>query len=290
MRGPQPSDPESGVILVNVLSIVALASAVMVAILTLQDLSIERSTRFMDAASASAIASGGEASALIALRRDSVESPEADHYREAWAQIQDEAAGIAGGQFRLAIQDEQSRFNLNNLVTGGLGAEEVLRALLQQVGSPGLASRIAVFVTERGGVRSVNDLSGAGIDPAVVAALAKFVCALPEPTDVNFNTADEELLAALLGNRPAARSLVSRRERQGYLAPEDLALANVLLPARSGFRSDYYKVAIEVTYGTVTLSTDSRIHRIRSGGPPRTVVWERKRNAAAQFPDPPRSS
>lgn len=291
MTGQSQADPESGVILVNVLSIVALASAVMVAILTLQDLSIERSTRFMDAAAAGSIALGGEASATIALRRDATDAPEADHYGELWANVQDEAAVIEGGRFRLEIRDEQARFNLNNLVTDGLGAEETLRALLLLVGAPqGLASKISAFVAVRGGVRNVQELAGAGIEPAAIAALEPVVCALPGPTDINFNTADESVMAALLGNRPAARSLVSRRERNGFLTAEDLTLASVLLPPRSGFRSDYFTVSTTVTYGTVTLSIDSRLHRTRDGGSARVAVWERKRNAAAQLPEPPLST
>ena len=283
-----PRDPESGIILVNVLSVLALASAVMVAILTLQDVSIERSTRFMDSASANALALGGETSAIVALRRDVTASPETDHYGEAWAAVQQKDTAIEGGTFKLAIEDEQARFNLNNLVTDGLGAEEMLRALLRAQNAPvGVASKISVFVVARGGLNDVRELAQAGIDPGVIARLPEVVCVLPEPTDINVNTAGEKVLGVALGNPAAARLLISRRDRQGFLTPADLASARVLLPARSGFRSDYFVVSTTVTQGTITQSLESHLHRVSEGGPAGVFVLSRQRNTAARFPEPP---
>lgn len=280
--------PEDGVILVNVLSVLALASAVMAAILTLQDISIERSTRFMDTASAAAIALGGETSAVVALRRDALEAPEADHYREAWFLVQDEGSEIEDGVFRLAIEDEQARFNLNNLLTDGLGAEAVLRDLLQALKAPsGLAARIAAFVVERQGIYDILELREAGVDAGTIAALSEVACALPTPTDVNINTASETLLSALLGNPASARLLVSRRDRQGFLTAADLTSARVLMPPRTGLRSQYYAVSTSVTYGTVTQTTVSRLHRSNDDDQPRVAVWSRQRKAAAQLPGPP---
>ena len=283
-----PESGESGVILITVLSVLALSSAVMVAILTLQDISIERSTRFMDASSASAYALGGEASAIAALRRDVSDAPETDHYGEAWAAIQDENVPIDNGRFSLVIEDDQARFNLNNLLSDGLGAEEVLRALLQSLRAPpGLASAIASFVKKSGGLSDLNELSAAGVDPALMTRLAQIVCALPTPTDINVNTAPEPLLAAVLGNGASARLLISRRDKQGYLTPADLASARVLLPARAGFRSDYYSVSTTVTYGTVTQTLVSRLHRTKQDNHAGVNAWSRKRNAAARLPEPP---
>lgn len=282
-------DGESGVILINVLSVLALASAVMVAILTLQDVSIERSTRFMDSSSAAAYARGGELSAVVALRRDMRDAPESDHFREAWASVQQENTAIEGGAFSVVVEDEQARFNLNNLLTDGLGAEETLRVLLQALQAPpGLASTISAYVVGRNGLHSVEELSGAGVDPAILAQIVDVICVLPESTSININTAEGSVLAAVLGNRASANLLMAKRERRGYLTPEDLASARVLLPARTGFRSDYFAVSVRVTAGTVTQSLTSRLHRIKEDGQTRLSVWSRQTNAAARFPEPPR--
>ncbi|RYE60245.1 MAG: hypothetical protein EOO82_03435 [Oxalobacteraceae bacterium] len=278
--------------LINVLSVLALASAVMVTILTLQDVSIERSTRYMDASSAAAYALGGEASAVVALRRDARDASETDHYAEAWTSVADESVQIDGGMFSLSIEDEQSRFNLNNLLTDGLGAEELLRSLLLAMrAQPGLASVISAYVIRQRGIKSLDDLVAAGIDPSLVASLAEVACALPSTTDVNINTASEGLLSIMLGNRAAAKLLVAKRERQGFLVASDLASARVLLPARSGYRSDYYAMAVKVTFGTVTQSLTSHLHRKRSDdGRIDVKVWRRSKNTAARLPKPPQQN
>ena len=288
MKSEGARDGESGVILINVLSVLALASAVMVAILTLQDVSIERATRFMNSSSAAAYALGGEQSAVVALRRDVRDAPESDHFREAWASVQQENTAIDGGVFSLVVEDEQARFNLNNLVTDGLGAEEVLRVLLQTLQAPpGLSSTIAAYVISRDGLAGIDELLGAGVDPVLFARMADVACVLPESTDININTAGEAVLAAVLGNRASAKLLMAKRERRGFLTSEDLASARVLLPARTGFRSDYYAVSVSVTSGTVTQSLTSRLYRTREDGRARVSVWSRQRNAAARLLEPP---
>jgi general secretion pathway protein K len=288
MTPPASRDPESGVVLINVLSILALASAVTVAILTLQDVAIERSTRFIDASSATAYALGGESSAVSSLRRDALNAPETDHYGEPWALIQEEGAAIEGGRFALSIEDEQAKFNLNNLLTDGLGAREILRALLVSVkASPELVPAISDYVTTNGGLDHLNELSNAGVDSSVIARLAEIACVLPTATEININTVAEPLLAVMLGNRASARLLVSRRERQGFLTAADLALARVLLPARAGFRSDYYAVSITVTVGTVSQAMTSHVFRTKRDGQVAAGVWRRERKTAARSLEPP---
>ncbi|MDZ4760819.1 MAG: type II secretion system protein GspK [Alphaproteobacteria bacterium] len=289
MRTRARPDQETGVILVNVLSVLALSSAVMVAILTLQDISIERSMRYMDAATAVSYALGGETSAIVALRRDMRDAPDADHYAEAWTAAEEAGALIEGGSFKLVIADEQALFNLNNLAVDGLAAEETLRVLLASLKAPPETARaIAALVVAQAGIDALDDLRAAGVDPLLIPRLSEIACVLPEPTDININTAGEALLSAVLGNRVSARLLVSRRERQGYLSASDIALARIILPPRTGFRSDYFVATTTVTHGTARQVLESRIHRSISDGQPSIAVWSRKRNAAVGLPGPPR--
>lgn len=281
------ANSESGVILINVLSVLALASAVMVAILTLQDVSIDRTTRFIDAAAANSVMLGGEASAVTALRRDAMGSVDVDHYGEAWGAIQDANAQIEGGAFKLSIVDEQARFNLNNLLTDGPSSEDILRSLLRSFDAPaGFASRISAFVKAQDGLDDLQQLVGAGVDQALISRLAEVACVLPASTEININTAGEAVLSAVIGNSVAARLLVSRRDRQGFLTPDDLARARILLPPRTGFRSDYFLVATTVTYGTVSQAMISHLHRKRDDDGVRVAVWSRERTSADRFPVP----
>ena len=108
-------DEEKGMILVNVLLFVAIASGLVLLMINREELALDQSLRSTDAARALAVARGGETSAIVALRRDLVTSPTIDHQGEDWAKLQERGAKIDGGSFDLAIADAQGRFNINNV-------------------------------------------------------------------------------------------------------------------------------------------------------------------------------
>lgn len=142
------------------------------------------------------------------------------------------------------IVDAQARFNLNNLVQWTAGPEgqgriaaidpaglAAYRRLLQTLGLPAqLAEPAAQYLLRalRGtgtgsdgqpGPRppeDVNDLLAVpGYTPQLVAVLEPFVSLLPERTTVNANTAEAEVLAAVIDKLPLdrARELVRQRDR-----------------------------------------------------------------------------
>ncbi|AOY92436.1 general secretion pathway protein GspK [Cupriavidus sp. USMAA2-4] len=138
------------------------------------------------------------------------------------------------------VMDAQARFNLNNLViwttVEGQGSAATIdtialaayRRLLQTLGQNGaLADATARYLLaaqrgRQGGARSPRPPDSAedllavpGYTPQIVAALAPFVILLPERTVVNANTADPEVLAAVIENLPLdrARELVRQRDR-----------------------------------------------------------------------------
>ncbi|MGD2133704.1 MAG: type II secretion system protein GspK [Maricaulaceae bacterium] len=279
MSAPRPArEDESGVVLVNVLSVVALASVVVMMMISLQDTAIGRAQRYADAAQALAHARGGELSAIAALRRDMIEAPEADHYAEPWAAVAETDAPIENGTFSLRIEDAQARFNINTLVRGGVAAEGTLGRIAAAAGADSdIARRAGAYLRENGPVSSLDELIAVGVAPADIAALGAFVVALPDPTQVNLNTADEMLLAALFNNPVAARVLARRRDRQGYLTADDLRSVRILAPSGAGFASDYYVVEVEATVGTTRQRLASLLHRDRVDGRPVVVAIERLR-------------
>ncbi|WP_257993086.1 type II secretion system minor pseudopilin GspK [Cupriavidus pauculus] len=139
------------------------------------------------------------------------------------------------------ILDAQARFNLTNLYNieqaNGAGrmvsingvSLQAFRRLLQTLGmNPGLAEpTVRYFVRAARGVPSdgqpaprppdsVEDLLAIpGYTPAMVAALESFVTVLPQRTAVNANTADAEVLSAVIDQLPLdrARELVRQRDR-----------------------------------------------------------------------------
>lgn len=140
------------------------------------------------------------------------------------------------------ILDAQARFNLANLViwtaTGAEGgraasidqpAQAAYRRLLQTVGlNPALAETTARYMLQsaqggssdgRAAPRPLDSVQGLlalpGYTPEMVAVLEPFVTVLPERTLVNANTAEAEVLAAVIDKLPLerARELVRQRDR-----------------------------------------------------------------------------
>jgi general secretion pathway protein K len=186
------------------------------------------------------------------------------------------------------ILDAQARFNLANLVmwtaTGEPGgraasvdqaAQAAYRRLLQTVGlNPSLAETTARYMLQatqggsdgRQAPRPLDSVQGLlalpGYTPEMVAVLEPFVIVLPERTLVNANTADAEVLAAVIDKLPLerARELVRQRDRAYFnnLGNLQTQLSAVAPQASTGnlldVRSHYFLV-----YGLVRHERASRL-------------------------------
>lgn len=287
-RGPE-GGPERGVVLVNVLVMLALSATVLTMMLNLGDLAIARSQRFGEAGQALALVRAGEQSAIVALRRDRETAPETDHPGEAWGAIAQQGIEIAGGSFALEIADAQDRFNLNAVKLGGLQANQLLVTITQALDlPPALAARIAETVLRDGPLRRIEELTWrTGMAPGDLVRLREFVTVLPGPGETNVNAASERLLAVLLQNPVQARALVSRRERAGFLTDADVTAASAILPPGVGFVSDHFLLRSSVRIGTTGQTMESLLQRRESaGGTPEVVVVDRRVPDPAALPGP----
>ena len=280
-----------GMILVNVLFIVALAAIVVTLMVSSQDVSLDRSLRLRESSQAGAYARAGELSAVAALRRDAVAAPESDNFSEPWAQVEDADVVIAGGRFSLAVIDDQARFNLNSLTTGGLVAEDRLARILAALGIRStLREPIIAYVRLTGGLSNLENLSGLGMTPGEINTLGELATTLPKPTSINLNTADERMLAVLFDSPVTGRLLAStRKARGGVLTAQDLMALNAFAPAGVGFQSDFYKVVTRVTTGETQQTLVSSLMRIKAATGANVVVYARRRTAAEPVLAPPRS-
>lgn len=287
MTARNPSDRD-GMILVNVLFVVAVAAMVVMLMVTSQDVSIDRTGRFREAAQAAAYARAGEASAVVALRRDAVEAPASDHPREAWGAIQDRDVAIRGGRFRLTVDDDQARFNLNSIGTGNPVAEARLARVLDALGlSRDLLDPIVTHARVSGAVANMDELRVVGVGPADIQTLSQLVTVLPRDTAININTADERLLAVLFDSPVTARLLASTRRGRGYLTPADLSGLNAFLPPGAGFTSNFFTVETEVVIGDTRQRIVSSLVRRAAPSGVEVVVYARRRLAAAAAEAPP---
>lgn len=269
-----------GMILLNVLMVLAVAAVAVLIMVSAQDIEVQRSTRLRDAAQASAYARAGELSAVTALRRDALTAPMTDNLSEPWAALGQQDIAVPGGRFALAIEDEQSRFNLNAMHSG----EAAPIALFQQIGAsvnadPASLIRIATVVRVAGPLTDDSLIVAAGVSRADLDRLSPYVAILPEDRTINLNTVGLPLLSLMTRDAEVARDLLEVRTRNGFLVPGDLAAAGAPPLPGTGFTSDHYRVVTTVTVGDVSQTLDSRIARIRRDRSVDVVVTGRRRSA-----------
>lgn len=274
-------DREQGMILVNVLMFVAIASGLVLLMISREELALDRGIRSREAARALAVARGGEVSALVALRRDAIDAPDSDDVSEPWARLSERGAPIEGGTFDLAISDAQGRFNINNIRSGQAGAVVLFQTIAHSVGVPDdKIVELIGLVRLTGPVTDLRPLRMAGIDAKVAARLERLVTALPGQTPINLNAADPELLMILMRDQAVVDRLVAIRKRQGFLTVKDLLDQNATLPWGTGFQSNTFWVRTRATIGGTSQQTATLIQRRPAGDSVEAVPVERWRNAA----------
>lgn len=212
------------------------------------------------------------------------------------------------------IFDACSRYNLNNLASGGIrdvGQTQVLERLLSNARlEPRLARPIADFVANgqplapppdgtpvvipagRTGtpmpLLRVDDLLAVqGVTPEMVERLRPFVIVLPAGgTKVNANTAPAEVLAAVLPgySLSEAATLVEQRKRVPWNDVQQLKTelkeASQTEETPYDVRSDYFLVQSRIRLDRAALDAESLVRRgagnapMISGGV--TVIWTRQ--------------
>ncbi len=261
-RLSQTIGDEEGVILVHVLGLLAFASAIVFLMLRLQDLSIDQAQRSSDQLQAIEIARGVESSIAVAFRRDALSEDRTDHYGEPWAQAGQEALEIEGGSIEVNVSDAQSGFNINRLVDGRLTDTAMFSKVARAAGLTS-ASELAVVqaLSSTGPIGDVRDLQNFGLGSEECERLAEFATALPGPAPINANTANEQVLNAVIGNPGVIARIMALREREGHLTREALSQAGVLLPTGVGLETSHLYVEIRVTHGDARLKRRSTIAR-----------------------------
>ncbi|RYY40282.1 MAG: Type II secretory pathway component PulK-like protein [Sphingomonadales bacterium] len=269
-------------ILVNVLMFVAIASGLVLLMVSREELALDRGLRIREAARALAVVRGGELSALAALRRDAETAPDTDHGGEPWARLSEQAAPIDGGSFTLAISDAEGRFNVNSLRAGEAASVILFQTIANHVGLPQeQAIAAAEYVRSEGPLTDLRPLRLAGVNPKVADRLERLVTALPGKTALNLNAADPEMLQILFRDPLVAARLAEVRGRQGYLSLKDLSDQQVTMPWGTSFRSNTYWVRTRATIGGTSQQGATLIQRrLDAAGKMEVVPVERWRGAA----------
>ncbi|MBA97637.1 MAG: hypothetical protein V7763_07335 [Sulfitobacter sp.] len=265
---------DAGVVLINVLVILSIASIVVFLMLTSQDVSLRRAQSMAAATAADALARGAEASAVTALRRDMINAPDTDNYAEPWAQVAQQEAGLSTGRFSVRIRDAQAKLNLTRLAGGAqVEVEALLRVLAELEISRADGIRIAAEIAGRPGLKNLSELRS--ISAETINALSPFVDFLPATATLNLNTAAPLLLRAVLNNRSAALRLESMRGSAGLLTPKDLERVGAVQPALTGFTSQNFDIDILAEVDDIVVNLHSRIARQESFAGQSVVVTRR---------------
>lgn len=280
---------EVGLALINVLLMVALASGLIAALLIAENAGIARSTRLHEAASADAVLSGAELSAITALRRDMARHPESDDQTESWARISDADRKIPGGTFTLLVADAQAKYNLNALTKADGPTISLLPAILQTLKlPPETAIKIAALFKAVGPISSIAQLGLAGVDPPTIAKLATLCTVLPPDVNrINVNNASEAMLSAMLGDPILGRLVANRRARLGFLTQGDFIAARSRMPAAATLQSSFYWARARVTIGETTREETSLLYRHIENNRPAVIPISRWLGGAAPLDAPP---
>jgi general secretion pathway protein K len=298
---------QSGVAIVLAMGVVALAAIAATAMMVTQSTWSRHNELGADHVQAQALVQVG-VDWTRALLADDRRSSNVDTLGEPWA-LRLPPIPVENGTLAGRIEDQQGRFNLNNLVRDGkvnLAQLAHFQALLSILGlppalgdalvdwidaddlpysqagaedafylglpSPHLAANQPLMdVAELALVRGFND--------SVRLRLRPFVAALPVFTAVNLNTAAPEVIAAVVEglDLDGARALVEKRDRS-YLRDRADFLSRLpggarAAPADIGFASDYFLVQLRVTVGDAQARSEALLARTDGNWP--AIVWRK---------------
>lgn len=298
---------QHGVAIVLAMGVVALAALAVTAMLVSQSTWARQVELTGGHAQAQRLSQAGLDWARAVLS-DDYRAGVVDHLEEPWA-LQLPPVPVENGSLAGHLEDQQGKFNLNNLVRDGkVSVTELahLRRLLSLLAlPPALADAVADWIDTDGQPQSQDGAEDAyylslsspylaanrpltdvaelalvrGFDDNVRARLAPYVTALPRFTALNVNTASAEVLSAMVDGLDLdnARAVVAQRQRAYFRDVSDFSRQ---LPTGVGVASesitvssDYFVATMAVTIGGAQARGSALLARENSGWP--TIVWRK---------------
>ena len=220
-----------------------------------------------------------------AVLSDDRRSSDVDHLGEPWA-LRLPPIPVDNGSLVGQIEDQQSRFNLNNLLKDGkLNPAQLahFRRLLSILAMP---PELADALAGRISADSRSFIDGAelalvpGFDDGARARLRPFVAALPRFTAVNANTASPEILAAVIEGLglDGARALVAKRDRAYFRSFGELFRQlppGLTVPTEDvSVSSDFFIATMRATIGGAQARGSALLWRESTGWP--AIVWSKQ--------------
>jgi general secretion pathway protein K len=307
MTKQSPKRSQSGVAVVLAMGVVALAAMAAAALLVSQNTWARHNELAAQRTQALLVVKAGIDWGRAVLSDDR-RSSSVDHLGEPWA-LRLPPLPVDNGKLSGYLEDQNARFNLNNLVRNGQVNPiqfDYFQRLLRILGLPStLAGALADWLDDdgesysKGGAedayymaldtpylaanRPMTDVAElalvSGFDESVRTRLLPYITALPRYTPVNVNTAAPEVLAAIVDglSLAEARNLVTRRDRAYARNPADFRL---MLPKSAKFaenditvNSDYFVAHSHVLIGGAEAHGAALLARQGVDWP--TVIWRK---------------
>lgn len=289
-----PAFHQRGLALITAMLVVAVAATTAAYLGLDQQIWQRQSENLTERAQAEVVRAGALEWVITILAKDANESS-SDDLTEDWARKLPPIP-VEGGLVTGQIIDAQSKFNLNNLVrnnqpsTPDIGVfQHLLKSLLLD---PNLSDSVIDWIDSDSNARpagaedidylqmktpyraanqplqSVEELRLIrGFTPEIIEKLLPWVTALPQPTEINVNTAPQEVLAATFYTLPASviEQLYQQRpyKDQAKLNTklQELAEGKTLPPVHIGIKSSYFEITIETLFGRYQRTTQALIQR-----------------------------
>ncbi|HAT33441.1 MAG TPA: general secretion pathway protein GspK [Janthinobacterium sp.] len=242
------------------------------------------------------------------ILREDAQLSAVDHLGEAWAVPAPETGlddyldsggadnGEGGAAMTRTIVDAQSLYNLGNLAQNGAANPkevDVLRRLLASLQldaalAPALATALAATqkAPSADGAAAAPDLAQLtqyddlltvpGFTLPVIDKLKDYVVLLPEPTEVNVNTAGALVLAARMGRSAAQTGALLASRAQAYFRDEgdfENRAHTPLVAGETALQTHYFLVGGTVRIARARLETQALIYRKNTGNT--TLKWVR---------------
>lgn len=207
-----------------------------------------------------------------------------DYPGEIWA-LRLPPIPIDNGSLTGLIEDQQGKFNLNNLLKSGKPNIVQLANFRRLLSILAMPETLADALAERmeTGNRALMDISELaqipGFEDRVRIQLQPFVTALPRFTAVNANTASPEVLAAVIEGLGLddARALVAQRERSHFLSYADFLRflpAGLIAPSENiSVGSEYFLATMRVSIGGAQARGSALLVRENANWP--MIVWRK---------------
>jgi general secretion pathway protein K len=300
---------QKGLALITAMLVVAIAATTAAYLSLDQQIWLRQAQNLSDRAQGEVVRAAALEWAITILAKDAKDNPQSDDLTENWAKPLP-ALAVEGGQIAGLITDAQGLLNINNLVRGGKpSAPDIgtFQKLLQSLSiDPNLTDAVVDWIDTDSNtlpygaedidylqmktpyraanqlIQSVDELRLVrGFTPEIVEKLRPWITALPQPTEINVNTASKDILGALFYTQSA--SVIEKVVlQQPYKSAEDIRAKNPGLPAGDnkttalyGVKSSYFEVTVVTQFGRYQRTTQALIQRGTNDSTSR-ILWHRQ--------------